>query len=126
MNRSLLVVSRGEIYTARLDPTEGSELQKTRPVLVVGNDIDNRHSPVVLVAPITEHRTGRIYPTEVLLTPPEGGVAKPSRVCCSQVRVIDKRRFCDADGQLLRRWGVVSPSTMERVNEGLLVALGLA
>ena len=49
-----MVVLRGEIYSARLDPTGGSELQKTRPCLIVSNDIYNRYSPVVLVAPLTE------------------------------------------------------------------------
>lgn len=125
MSPGFLVVSRGEIYTARLDPTEGSELQKTRPVLIVSNDIDNQHSPVVLVAPLTTHRAGRVYPGEVLLTQPEGGLAHPSRVCCTQVRVLDKRRLCDAAGRPLRRWGRVSQEVMGAVNEGLLIALGL-
>lgn len=122
---SLLLVLRGEIYTARLDPTEGSELRKTRPVLIVSNDIDNRHSPVVLVAPLTEHKEGRIYPTEVLVEPPDGGLAKASRVSCTQVRVLDKRRLCDHQEKVLRRWGAVSVETLAAVDLGLRIAFGL-
>lgn len=125
MSDSSLAVLRGEIYTARLDPTEGSEIKKTKPVLVVSNDIDNRYAPVVLVAPLTEHKGGRIYPTEVLVEPPEGGVQKPSRVSCIQIRVLDKRRLCDSKGRVLRRWGILSPAIMRGVNEALLIALGL-
>lgn len=122
---TLLVVVRGEVLTARLDPTEGSEMRKCRPVLIISNDIDNRHSPVVLVAPLTEHKAGKIYPTEVLILPPEGGLAKPSRVSCMQVRVLDKRRLCDGQGHPLRRWGSISAGLQEAVDEALRVALGL-
>ena len=120
-----MVIVRGEIYTARLDPTEGSERQKSRPCLIVSNDIDNRYSPVVLVVPLTEHKQGRVYPTEVLITPPEAGLKKASRVVCSQIRVLDKRRLCGPDGKVLRRWGAISPTTLEAVNEGLAIALAL-
>lgn len=115
----------GDIYSARLDPTEGSELQKTRPCLIVSNDIDNRYSPVVLVVPLTEHKQGRLYPSEVLLEPPEASLKKPSRVVCTQIRVLDKRRLCGPDGEILRRWGSVSPQTLEAVNQGLAIALNL-
>lgn len=120
-----LVVRRGEIYSARLDPTEGSELRKTRPVLIVSNDIDNRHSPVILAAPLTEHRTGRIYPTEVLVEPPQGGVEKPSRISCTQIRALDKKRLRDPTGEVIRRWGVLSPEKMSEVDVGLRIAIGL-
>lgn len=120
-----MVVQRGEIHTARLDPTEGSELRKTRPVLIVSNDIDNRYSPVVMVAPLTEHRAGRVYPSEVLVVPPEGGLAKPFRISCTEVRVLDKRRLLDKQGQILRRWGALSTGTLAQVDEALRIALGL-
>ncbi|MBM3461332.1 MAG: type II toxin-antitoxin system PemK/MazF family toxin [Armatimonadetes bacterium] len=117
--------ARGEIYTARLDPTEGSELRKTRPVLIVSNDIDNRYSPVVLVVPLTEHKSGRAYPTEVLIHPPEAGVTKASRIQCTQIRVLDKRRLRDPDGETLKKWGAVSTDILQAVNESLKIALGL-
>ncbi len=120
-----MVVLRGEIYTARLDPTEGSELQKPRPCLIVSNDLDNRYSPEVLVVPLTEHKQGRLYTSEVLPEPPEAGLKKPSRVVCTQIRVLDKRRLCGPDGEILRRWGSVSPQTLEAVNQGLAIALNL-
>ena len=121
-----IVVLRGEIYTARLDPTEGSEIQKALPCLVVSNDIDNRYSPVVLVVPLTEHKQGRVYPSEVLVEPPEAGLKKASRVACTQIRVLDKRRLCGHDGRVLRRWGSVSQQILEAVDQGLAIALALA
>ncbi|NMA27603.1 MAG: type II toxin-antitoxin system PemK/MazF family toxin [Burkholderiales bacterium] len=124
MSRVPLVL-RGEVYTARLDPTEGSEMRKTRPVVIVSNDIDNRHSPCVLVAPLTEHGGGKVYPTEVLVLPPVAGVLKPSRISCTQVRVLDKRRLMDANGNPLCRWGQLPPEVVLQVDAGLRIALAL-
>jgi mRNA interferase MazF len=124
MSRVPLVL-RGEVYTARLDPTEGSEMRKTRPVVIVSNDIDNRHSPCVMVVPLTEHRGGKVYPTEVLVLPPVAGVSKPSRISCTQVRVLDKRRLMDANGNPLRRWGQLPPEVILQVDAGLRIALAL-
>jgi mRNA interferase MazF len=48
-----MIIKRGSIYFARLDPTEGSEINKTRPVLVVSNDTNNQYSNTITVIPIT-------------------------------------------------------------------------
>ena len=109
---------RGEVYLVSFDPTVGSEIQRTRPALVLQNDIANRHSPITIVAAITSQFAEPLYPTEVLITPPEGGLTTPSVVLLNQIRSIDRQR-------LVRRLGRVSAATMERVNRALQLSLGL-
>jgi mRNA interferase MazF len=64
---------RGEIYLDNFEPTVGAEIRKTRPALVLQNDIANRHSPITIVAAVTSKFDETLYPTEVLVTAPEGG-----------------------------------------------------
>jgi mRNA interferase MazF len=109
---------RGEVYLVNFDPTIGAEIQKTRPVLIVQNDIANRHSPITIVAAISSQFDETLYPTEVLMQPPEGGLSIPSVVLLNQIRSIDKRR-------LVRRLGVLAPTTMARVNRAILISLGV-
>lgn len=85
---------RGEVYSARLEPTEGSEQAGTRPVITVSRDAINDASPVVLAVPCTTCRAGRhVYVTQVLIHAPDGGLDSDSIVLGEQVRVLDKRRF---------------------------------
>ena len=60
---------RGEIYLVSFDPAVGSEMQKTRPALILQNDIANRHSPITIVAALTSQFEEPLYLTEVLITP---------------------------------------------------------
>ena len=64
---------RGEIYLVNFEPAVGAEIRKTRPALVLQNDIANRHSPIAIVAAVTSKFDEMLYPTEVLVTVPEGG-----------------------------------------------------
>ena len=91
---------------------------KTRPALIVQNDIANRYSPITIVAAITSQFSEPLYPTEVLIQPPEGGLTIASVVLLNQLRSIDKRR-------LIRRLGVLTPATMARVDRAILISLGL-
>jgi mRNA interferase MazF len=109
---------RGEVYLVAFDPTVGSEIQRTRPALIIQNDIGNRHSPITIVAAITSQFEESLYPTEVRITPPEGGLTTPSVVLLNQIRSIDRRR-------LVRRLGSVRTETMERVNRAIQLSLGL-
>src|SRR5215510_6424485 len=109
---------RGEVYLVSFDPTLSAEIQKTRPALIVQNDIANRHSPITIVAAITSQFDEPLYPTEVLITPPEGGLTMPSVVLLNQIRSIDRRR-------LVRRLGRVTAGTLERVNRAIQLSLGL-
>jgi mRNA interferase MazF len=109
---------RGEVYLVSFDPTVGSEIQRTRPALILQNDIANRHSPITIVAAMTSQFEEPLYPTEVLITPPEGGLTTPSVVLLNQIRSIDRQR-------LVRRLGRVTAGTLERVNRALQLSLGL-
>jgi mRNA interferase MazF len=109
---------RGEVYLVGLDPTVGAEIKKTRPALILQNDIANRASPITIVAAITSRFEGALYPTEVLLRRGEGGVSADSVALLNQIRSVDKRR-------LVRRLGRVTPATMGRVDLALRISLGL-
>jgi mRNA interferase MazF len=109
---------RGEVYLVNFDPTIGAEIQKTRPALVVQNNIANRYSPITIVGAISSQFDDQLYPTEVLIQPPEGGLTIPSVVLLNQVRSVDKRR-------LVRRLETLTLTTMERVDRAILISLGL-
>src|SRR4029077_3810886 len=87
-----LTPKRGEIHLVSFDPALGAEIQKTRPALILQNDIGNQHSPVTIVAAITSN-VGRQGPTGVLVAAPEGGLTVDSIVLLNQIRTVDKRRF---------------------------------
>lgn len=110
---------RGEIYVVRVDPTEGVEISKTRPAVIIQNDIGNRFSDLTIAAPITSKYDANLYPTEVLIKAPEGGLKADSVVLLNQIRAIAKSR-------LGRRLGTLHASTMSLVNEALAVSVGLA
>ena len=109
---------RGEVYLVSFDPTVGAEIKKTRPALVIQNDVGNRYSPITIVAAITSKFDEELYPTEVLVGPPEGGLREPSVVALNQIRAIDKQR-------LVKRLGVLKPATMARVDQALRISVGL-
>jgi mRNA interferase MazF len=116
--RAIATPRRGDVFVVDFDPTMGAEIRKRRPALVIQNDIDNRHSPVTIVAAITSQVDGTQYPTEVQVRPPEGGLSKPSTVLLNQIRSIDGRR-------LVRRLGHLKPETMRRADRALRISLGL-
>ncbi len=91
---------RGETYWVRLDPTEGSEIAKTRPALVISNDIGNQYAPRVIVAPISSSGLNRIFPFEVEVRGSESGLAQDSKVLLDQIQTVDKRRLGSRIGSL--------------------------
>ena len=109
---------RGDVLLVRLDPVEGSEQGGTRPVVVVSNDILNDALPVLTVAAITSRKADRLFPTEVPLTPPDGGLGKPGKILLYQVRTLAKHRIA-------KRLGALNPATLAAVDEALRLALDL-
>jgi mRNA interferase MazF len=103
-----------------LDPTEGSEQAGSRPVIIVSRDAINDASRVVLAVPCTTYRVGRrIYPSQVLVYAPDGGLDVDSVALGEQVRALAKSR-------LLRQRGAVSPQTLRRIDRALAIALDLS
>jgi mRNA interferase MazF len=112
-------IKRGEIYLVAFDPTIGHEIQKTRPALVIQNDIGNRYSPLTIVAAITSKVSGAAYPVEVAIAPSRSnGLTLPSSIHLDQIRTVDRQR-------LIRRLGVADPQTLSEVDRAIKISLGL-
>lgn len=109
---------RGEVWIVNFDPTIGSEIRKTRPAVILQNDIGNRFSSVTIAAAISSKFDERLYPTEVPIELPDGGLKEESVVLLNQIRTIDKQR-------LVKRTGTLRPETMEKVDRALQISLGL-
>lgn len=88
------VVQRYDVYLVNLDPTVGSEIQKTRPCLVISPNEMNRHIRTVIIAPMTSTR--RDYPTRVDVT----FQRKKGQVALDQIRTVDKARLVKQIGRL--------------------------
>lgn len=111
-------IKRGDIYYATLNPVVGSEQGGTRPVLIISNDTGNRHSPTVIIAPITSRiHTKAKLPTHTAVSN-FNGLDKNSIVLLEQIRTIDKQRLREYVGTLDRRY-------LLEVNEALAISIGL-
>ena len=109
---------RGEVWLVALDPTVGSEIQKTRPAVVVQNDHSNRTASTTLVAPITSRVRPALYPTEAFIPAGEGGCRVDSVVLLRQLRCVDHAR-------LVRRLGRLRLQTITAIDRALLITLAL-
>ena len=85
-----MLVRRGDVFYADLNPVVGSEQGGIRPVLVVQNDVGNKYSPTVIVAAITSQIDKAKLPTHVELQSEEYGLEKDSVILLEQLRTIDK------------------------------------
>jgi len=109
------IFERGEIYLVSLDPAIGSEINKTRPALIISNNINNQFSETVTVIPITS-TTEKIYPFETFIRSGESGLSKDSKVKCNQIRTLDKKR-------LIKLLGKVPLYKLKEIENALLVHL---
>jgi len=94
-----------------------SEINKSRPALIISNDINNQAAQTITVIPITSS-TGKVYPFEALLFSQEAGLLKNSKVKCNQIRTIDKKR-------LVKSIGKVSMEGLKEIEGALLIHLGM-
>ena len=113
-----MTVKRGDIFYADLSPVVGSEQGGTRPVLIVQNDMGNRHSPTVIAAAITSQMNKAKLPTHIELTGRNVGLTKDSVVLLEQIRTIDKRRLREHMGRL-------DAAMMNQVDNAIAVSFGL-
>ncbi len=114
----VLTVRRGEIYYADLSPVVGSEQGGLRPVLIVQNDVGNKHSPTVIAAAITSQKEKAKLPPHIRLDSKSCGLAKDSIVLLEQIRTLDKQR-------LREKMGSLDTNSMNAVNSALSVSFGL-
>lgn len=111
-------IKRGEVWLAALDPTVGSEIQKTRPVVVVSNDVNNANNSVVSVVPITSN-VARILSFEVFIPAGVANLSKDSKAKTDQIRTLDKSR-------LVKRYGALPMEYSQQLNAALKLHLALS
>lgn len=104
---------RGDVYWVNLDPTAGSETKKTRPAVIVSNNVANQFSHMIIIAPVTSNAE-KIYPFEV----PLEVAKKKGKAMLNQIRAIDKARL----GKKILSLDV---PTMEKLDEALKLAVGI-
>ena len=114
-----MVVRRGDMYYADLSPVIGSEQGGIRPVLVIQNDIGNKHSPTVIVSAITSQLNKNRLPTHIELGSKELGLKSNSVLLTEQIRTIDKSRLKEKIGH------IDDNRIMNRINNALGVSFGL-
>jgi len=114
-----VVIKRGDIYYADLRPVVGSEQGGIRPVIIIQNDMGNRHSPTVICAAITSRMNKAKLPTHVELDSNKCDIVKDSVILLEQLRTIDKKRLkdkvCHVDKEII-----------EKVDRALLISLELS
>ncbi|MBD5488236.1 MAG: type II toxin-antitoxin system PemK/MazF family toxin [Lachnospiraceae bacterium] len=113
-----MIMKRGDIYYADLRPVIGSEQGGIRPVLIIQNDIGNKHSPTVICAAITSKMNKAKLPTHIELNASKYDMVKDSVILLEQLRTIDKKRLKDRICHL-------DQDIMQVVNNGLMVSLEL-
>jgi mRNA interferase MazF len=108
---------RGEVWLVNWNPARGSEQAGIRPALVIQNDIGNEKAPTTIVAAISS--SVRIYPMNVQVNPPEGGLDQPSIIKTSQILTISKER-------LEKRLGQLSQDRLKDVDRAIKLSLALS
>ena len=106
-------MNRGEVWWVEFDPAVGSEIRKTRPVVIVSNDTSNRHLARVQVIPLSTN-VERVYPSETVITL----AGQRSKVMADQIMTADKRRLKTSLGRL-------SQADMLAVERVIRLQLGL-
>lgn len=109
---------RGEVYSVNFGDIGSKEIKKTRPALVVQNDLGNQYAPTTIVVAIHRADETKSLPVCILVRKGTGGLKKDSVIDTGHLLTIDKRR-------LLKYWGKIPPTLQEKVDEALRVSLGL-
>lgn len=111
---------RGDVFLVNLDPTMGSEKKKTRPAVVVQNNLGNKYSSTTIIAPISGYKgVVKELPIWVKLLKGEGGLDQDSFVDCGQIRTVDhEERF-------IKKLGSLRPESMENIDKALKISLDL-
>jgi mRNA interferase MazF len=110
---------RGDVFSARLDPTEGSEQAGTRPVVVISRDSINSNSPVVVIVPVTDAaNVKRLYPSHAHFSKGTGGLRVDGIAKAEQIRAIQISRFVGYYGRIDRE-------ALARIEEAIKIALAL-
>jgi mRNA interferase MazF len=93
-------VIRGDLFWYEPDPVMGSEQAGRCPGIIVSHNAINRASPVIIVVPVTTYRGQRLYPSDVLIHAPEGGLSQDSAAMALHLRGVDKQRISTPIGHI--------------------------
>jgi len=113
-----MIVKRGEVWLANLDPTRGSEQAGIRPVLIFQNNLINSFTTTVLTIPFTTNLRRASLPSSVQVSKGEGGLTNDSVALCHQLRVLDKSR-------LQKRLGALTGETMTAIESLVVFTMGI-
>jgi len=113
-----MIIKRGDIFLANLEPVRGSEQGGIRPCLVIQNDISNKHSPVIIIAAITSKKFSKEFPTNVFISKKDSKLDRDSTILLNQIRTIDKLR-------LIKRVSTLENLLMKIVDSAIRISLGL-
>ena len=111
-------IKRGDIFLAALDPVKGYEISKTRPVIIVSNNIGNKYAGTVTIIPITSKNIKKIYPFEIFLPKKDSKLKKDSKGKADQIRTLDKSR-------LIKPIGRVTTKLLHDINNSIKIHLSL-
>jgi mRNA interferase MazF len=114
-----MVIKRGDMFYADLSPVIGSEQGGIRPVVIIQNDIGNKHSPTVIAAAITSQTGKTKLPTHIEIGSENSGLKSDSVILTEQIRTIDKSRLKEKIGH------IDDDNVMGRINDALGVSFGL-
>lgn len=114
-----MIVKRGEIWLADLNPIRGSEQAGVRPVLIFQNDTISRFTTTVLAIPFTTNLRRASLPSCVRISKDDGGLTNDSVALCHQLRALDQMR-------LQRKLGTVRQETLSTIENCVLSTMGIA
>ena len=109
-------IKRGDIVLVNLDPVIGSEQGKTRPALVIQNDIGNKYSPTTIIAPITSKIFSKEFSTNVQISSQDSGLENESTILLNQIRALDKSR-------IIKKLGSINDQIMKKVDLAIKISL---
>ena len=114
-----MIIKRGDMFYADLSPVVGSEQGGVRPVLIIQNDVGNKHSPTVIAAAITSQTGKTKLPTHIEIGSKETGLKSDSVILTEQIRTIDKSRLKEKIGH------IDNANVISKLNNALGVSFGL-
>lgn len=112
-------INRGDLILVDLERKKGSEQGKTRPCIVIQNDIGNTHAPTTIVAALSSSYN-EVYPTDVEIRAEKEEVDRDTKAMLNQIFTIDKQK------RIKRKFGKITGEKMKEVNEALEISLGLS
>jgi mRNA interferase MazF len=108
-------MQRGEIWWVNFDPAIGSEIKKTRPAIIISNNVANRVLNRLQVIPLTSQQTDKLYPTEALIMLDN----QANKAMSDQIMTVDKRR-------LSNKAGIITSDEMIRLERVILLQFGIS